>query len=241
MKHTRRFYRNYEDSRGVVFNVKMDTTDLYISADTDLSAEASRILEKTRGELENHIKLYNNFLYSLEPLSSPGDEPDIAGEMYQASAEAGVGPMAAVAGAIAEEVGRNLLQYSSEVIVENGGDIWMKVKSPAVIGVYTNNIHFRDKIWLMINPDDTPCSVCTSTSNLGHSLSFGKADAATVIASYGALADAVATGTCNLVQCDGDMQKAIDYAMSVKGVTGCMIIYRDKLVAQGAIELCSPE
>lgn len=241
MKHARRFYRDYNSSRGASFNVKLDTTDLFITAGSDLSAEAYSILRKTRKELEEHISRHREFLYSLSPVTPPGDEPLMAGEMYSASAAAGVGPMAAVAGAIAEYVGRGLLGMSDEVIVENGGDIWMSLKFPAVIGVYVKNIYFSDRIWLRIKPEDTPCSVCTSSSTLGHSLSFGKADAATIIAESGALADAVATGACNIVQSEDDLQRALDYAMSIDGVRGCMIIYRDKLAAHGAIELGGPE
>ncbi|HOP64399.1 MAG TPA: UPF0280 family protein [Spirochaetota bacterium] len=240
MDHSRRFYREYEGTRGISFNVKIDTTDLYITAEKDLSGEAYDSLKKTRAELEKHIKEHQDFLYSLTPLTPPGAAPAIVLEMYRAALTAGVGPMAAVAGAVAEHTGRELVKMSNEVIVENGGDIWMKLERQAKTGVYTDNIFFREKIWLKINPEDTPCSICTSTSKLGHSLSFGKADAATVIAENGALADAVATGACNIVQSEEDIQKALDYAMSIEGVTGCMIIYRDKLGAQGMIELCAP-
>ncbi len=241
MNHSRRFYRDYGKTRGVSFNVKLDTTDLFITADRNLSAEAYEILETGRRELEGHIKLHRDFLYSLNPVPQPGDCSQLAGEMYSASKAACVGPMAAVAGAIAEYVGRGLLDMSEEVIVENGGDLWMKLSSPAVIGVYVNNIYFSDRIWLRINPGDTPCSVCTSSASLGHSLSFGKADAATIIAKSGALADAVATGACNIVKSEDDIARAIKYAMSIEGVSGCMIIYRDKLGVQGTVELCSPE
>jgi len=241
MDHSRRFYRNYKGARGANFNVKLHTTDLFITADRDLSAEAYRVLEKVRQQLDDHIAENREFLYSLNPLEPGRDVPEIAGAMYLASEAAGVGPMAAVAGAVAEAVGQSLLEFSDEVIVENGGDIWLKINTPALIGVYVNNIHFNNRLWLKMNPADTPCSVCTSTSKLGHSLSFGKADSATIIAKSGALADAVATGACNMVQGEEDLTGALEYAMSVTGVTGCMIIYHDKLAAQGNIEFGSSE
>jgi len=240
MNHSSRFYREYSGTRGCSFNVRLDTTDLFITAGKNLTEEAFKSLKTARDELEEHIKNNSNFLYSLSPLTPPGNIPAIVDNMYRAALSAGVGPMAAVAGAIAEHVGRDLLAHSEEVIVENGGDIWMKLEYPAKTGVYTDNIYFRDKIWLKINPEDTPCSICTSTSRLGHSLSFGKADAVTVITEKGAQADAVATGACNIVQDENDIQKALDYAMSIEDVMGCMIIFRDKLGAQGMIELCDP-
>jgi len=241
MNHQRRFYRNYGESRGASFNVKLHTTDLFITADRDLYEAAYNTLSTVRQQLDAHISENREFLYSLNPVRFSGNTQVIAEEMYRASEAAGVGPMAAVAGAVAESVGRSLLEFSGEVIVENGGDIWLKINSPAIIGVYVNNIHFADKLWLKLNPENTPCSVCTSTSKLGHSLSFGKADSATIIAASGALADAVATGACNMVQKEEDLSAALEYAMSIDGVTGCMIVFRDKLAVQGNIEFGSPD
>lgn len=241
MKHKTRFYRNYSGTNSSAFNVKIDTSDLYIKADVNLHDIAYETLRVTRNELEDHINKHGEFLYSLNPLPPPGDETEISSAMYRASEAAGVGPMAAVAGAIAENVGRELLKYSKEVIVENGGDLWMKLDKPAVIGIYVNNIHFKDNIGIKIDPMKTPCSVCTSTSKLGHSLSFGKADSVTIIAESGALADAAATAVCNMVQTADDIEKALEAGMSIEGIRGCLIIFRDIIAVQGAVELAPPE
>jgi len=237
MDHTKRFYRDYDNAAGSAFNVKLDTTDLYIKADTNLHDKAYEVLHEARVELEDYINKHADFLHSLDPLTPIGDEGEISAAMYKASASAGVGPMAAVAGAIAEKVGRSLLPYTDEVIVENGGDIWLKLVKPAVIGIYVNNNYFRKNIGLRINPEDTPCSICTSTSRLGHSLSFGKADSVTIIAKTGALADAVATAVCNMVQTYDDMERAMEFGISIEDVRGCLIIFNEKLAAQGEIEL----
>ncbi len=241
MKHRTRFYRDYTDTDGFVFNVKIDTSDLYIKADANLHDTAFEILRTAREELEEHINKHSEFLYSLDPLIPYGDETEISRAMYKASEAAGVGPMAAVAGAIAEKVGRELMNYSGEIIVENGGDIWLKLEKPAIIGIYVNNVYFRNNLGIKIDPVKTPCSVCTSTSRLGHSLSFGRADSVTVIADTGALADAAATAVCNMVQTADDMEKALESGMSIPGVRGCLIIFRDKIALQGDIELAPME
>lgn len=237
MKHKERFYRDYSGSTGSVFNVKIDTTDLFIRADSDLHDKVYEALKSARTELEKHITKHDDFLHSLNPLTPHGDEGEVAAAMYKASSAAGVGPMAAVAGAIAEKTGRALLDYSDEVIVENGGDIWLKINNPAVIGIYVNNIHFKDNIGIKVTPEKTPCSICTSTSKLGHSLSFGKADSVTIVADTGALADAVATAVLNMVKTADDMEKALEFGMSIQGVRGCLIVYGDKLAVLGEIEL----
>jgi hypothetical protein len=237
MKHNTRFYREYSDGPDAVFNVKIDTSDLFIRTDINLYHEAYEALKKERTVLENYISAHDEFIHSLHPMTPVGSEEEIISAMYIASAVAGVGPMAAVAGAVAERVGRELLKFSDEVIVENGGDIWMKLKNSAVIGIYINNIYFKNNIGIKVNPENTPCSVCTSTSKLGHSLSFGKADSVTVIAESGALADAAATAVCNMVQSEDDIESALESATAIDGVRGCLIVFRDKLAARGEIEL----
>lgn len=240
MTHTRRFYRHSAPSWGTAFNVKHHASDLHILADCDLHDAAYRILVQLREELDTHIKEHPGFLYSLSPLDQPADCPETAAVMYRASQAAGTGPMAAVAGAIAEFTGRELLRYSQAVIVENGGDIWLSAPDPVVIAIYAKNIYFRDNIAVRINPRQMPCSVCTSSPKLGHSLSFGKADSVTIIAVSGALADAAATMTCNMVQDESSMESALERALSVPGVAGGLIIFRDKLALQGDLELAPP-
>lgn len=240
MDHRSRFYRHASPGRGTAFRVKLHTSDLYIIADTDLSGVAYTKLEQVRSELEEHIREHQEFLFSLKPVERPQQYPEIAALMYRASELTGTGPMAAVAGAIAELTGRELLKFSSEVIVENGGDLWLSINEPEIIALYVNNIYFRDTLAIKINPRKTPCSVCTSSSKLGHSISFGKADSVTMIAYDGAIADAAATMVCNTVQNENDMQYALDKGTSLNGVTGGIIVFGDKIAIQGDIQLSPP-
>ncbi len=224
----------------MTFNVRLHTTDLYIRALTDISARAHVYLAELRKEIEDHIKTRDLFLTSLEPLSNPENSPPLVSMMYKASQAAGTGPMAAVAGAIAECIGRELLEYSPEIIIENGGDVWMNLNTPVTIGIYNDNIHFRERLALKIRGDQTPCAVCTSSSKTGHSLSFGNADSVTIIAGDGAVADAAATETCNRVKSESDITDALNFALSVPSVRGCLIVYRDRLAAIGDVELTPP-
>jgi hypothetical protein len=159
--------------------------------------------------------------------------------MYRAAEMAGVGPMAAVAGAIAEQVGRTLVEMSEEIIVENGGDIWLTLKAPAVIGLYAGRSPFSSKIGIMVKPEHTPMGICTSSATVGHSMSFGKADAVTICATDAALADAVATETCNRIRSEDDLATAIRFALSIEGVNGALAILGDTIAAMGEIELAN--
>lgn len=241
MLHDKRFYRLYSsNSRWQTYNVKLHTTDLYIRASENIAERAASSLAELRKEIEDHIKERDLFLTSLETISDPGVKSHVVSMMYKASEAAGTGPMAAVAGAIAECLGRELMNYSKELIIENGGDVWLNLLNPVTIGLYSDNIHFRERLALKINEDKTPCAICTSSSKTGHSLSFGKADSVTIIAGDGAVADAVATETCNRVKTENDITDALNFALSVPSVNGCLIVYRDRLAVMGDMELAPP-
>ena len=111
----------------------------------------------------------------------------------------------------------------------------MQHNEPASVSIYPGG-HYFNAVALKIYPDHTPCGICTSSARIGLSFSFGKADAATVIAPDAALADAIATEVCNRVQCEDDMEEAADCGMEC-GASGVVIIYRDRLVARGDVEL----
>jgi hypothetical protein len=233
-----RFYRFWsQDNDLVSFNVMVKETDLFIRARRNLRKKALDVVIKQRALLEAYIERHPGFVTALEPFAVGIDAPLIVKEMAEASTKVGVGPMAAVAGAIAESVGKELLKYSSEVIVENGGDIFLRLKQTRRIGIYAGNSPLSGKLALEIKPQDTPSGVCTSSGTVGHSLSFGKADAAIVLSSSTPLADAAATAVGNLVKTAEDMPRAIEFVREVEGITGIAIIIGDKMAAWGKINL----
>jgi len=234
-----RAYRSFdsEESSRVAFQVTLATTDLYLRADRDLSAEGAAAARRARGEVEEHIRLCPAFASSLTPLEPPaqGLSPLVA-SMYAAGRAAGVGPMAAVAGAIAGAVGRELRAWSREVLVENGGDLYLDLAGDAVIGLFAGTSPFSGRLGLRVAAARTPLGICTSSGTVGPSLSYGRADAATVLATDPALADAVATATGNRIQDLGDLQTAVEWAVCVPGVLGAVAILGDRLAAVGEVE-----
>ena len=233
-----RFYRFWsKDTDLVSFNVVVKETDLNIRARRNLRKKALDVVLKQRALLEGYIARHHDFVTTLVPFPVGIDAPLIVREMAEASAKVGVGPMAAVAGAIAEVVGRELLTFSSEVIVENGGDIFLRSKKTRHIGVYAGTSPLSGKLALEIQPETTPLGVCTSSGTVGHSLSFGKADAAIVLSPSAALADAAATAVGNLVKTAEDMSRAIEFVREVDGILGIAIIIGDKMAVWGDINL----
>jgi ApbE superfamily uncharacterized protein (UPF0280 family) len=234
-----RTYRHWIKDAGLVsFNVMVKETDLYIRAASNLERKAYKLVLKYRQALEGYIARHPIFLTSLEPVAATRDTPRIAREMIKMTERVGVGPMAAVAGAIAEFVGNELLAFSPEVIVENGGDIYLKTTRKRVVGVYAGSSPLTGKIGLEINPGDTPLGICTSSGTVGHSLSFGKSDATVIMAKSATLADAAATAIGNMIIEPEDITKGIEFAHGIDGLTGVVIILGDKIGMWGDLKIC---
>ncbi|MFA5308133.1 MAG: UPF0280 family protein [Dehalococcoidales bacterium] len=234
-----RTYRHWIESRDLAaFNVSVKETDLYLRAAANLQRKARRLVLKYREQLEEYIQNNPDFLTSLVPLPTPTHAPRIVLDMIEAGRLANVGPMAAVAGAMAEMVGGELLEYSPEIIVENGGDIFLKITRQRIIGIYAGNSPLTGKIGLEINPGDTPLGICTSSGTVGHSLSYGKADAVIITAASAALADAAATAVCNKVVKPGDISDGIELGRKIPGLKGIVIVIGESIGAWGEIRLC---
>jgi ApbE superfamily uncharacterized protein (UPF0280 family) len=237
LKSERR-YRSWLARDGLVpFRVTVKETDLYILARTSLEREAHEVVINLRHQLEEYIKANPLFQTSLVPLPDDPRAPKIVKEMLAASRKAGVGPMAGVAGAVAEFVGKELLDKTPEVVVENGGDIFMQSSTERKIGLFAGESPLNMKVGLRIPPDKTPLGICTSSGTVGHSTSFGKADAVCVISPSTALADAVATALGNRVQGKEDIERVLEEGQKISGVEGMVIIVADALGAWGEYEL----
>ncbi len=239
MTYEPRVYRNSIWDRDLVsFNVVAKETDLYIRAQTNLKRKAARLVIKHRSLLEKYIAQHPAFQTSLEPLPLDGNAPHIVQMMLEAADRAGVGPMAGVAGAIAELVGKELTPFSPEIIVENGGDIYLKTSRQRRVGIYAGKSPLTGKIGLIINATDTPLGICTSSGTVGHSLSYGTADAVTVLSESTTLADAAATAIGNSVKQPQDLNKGIELAQTISGLKGVIIIIGSNLGLWGQVNLC---
>jgi len=233
-----RTYRHWVKDKDLVsFNVVVKETDLYIRATTNLKRKALRLVLKYRDALERYIERHPSFLTSLEPIAVGDDAPHIITEMAEAATKAGVGPMASVAGAIAEFVGSQLLAFSPEIIIENGGDIYLRSLKKRLIGIYAGKSPLTGKIGLEIDGQDTPMGICTSSGTVGHSLSFGKADAVVVLSQSATLADAAATAIGNLIIQPSDIPGGIEFAQSIDGLKGVVIIKDNKVGLWGEVNI----
>ncbi len=214
-------------------------TDLWIGVDNfekEMVDEVYKMIIQLHEQLRGYIRENENFLLSFEPIKLPSHSPEIAKKMAKAAECAGVGPMAAVAGAFADEVGKFLLEKFDcrEVLVENGGDIFIKNIQPVTVCIYAGTSPLSQKIGLKIPPGSW--GVCTSSGTVGHSISFGKADAVTVVCENATFADAFATAYCNMVKVKEDVEKLLESALN-EYVQTTLVVYRDILGVVGKHEL----
>lgn len=233
-----RTYRNLIQKEDVpFFKIIVKETDLYVHAPTELEAVARDLVLQHRGYIESYIKRYPEFAKTLSPWHVSEPVPLIIQDMITAGEKAGVGPMAAVAGAIAEHLGIGILSHTDEVMVENGGDVFLKTDGPVVIGIFAGKSPLSLRVGLRVDSKNRPVSVCTSSGTVGHSLSLGKTDAVCVVSESCALADAAATSIGNQVVSEADIQKGIDFGKNIQGTAGIVIIMGDKIGAWGELEI----
>lgn len=212
-------------------------TELFICADKRCDVIADKAVCDLRAQLDAYIAAHPLFLHSLEPLDPEPDAPQVVKVMCRAARKAGVGPMAAVAGAFSACVGQEILKTSSQVIVENGGDIFIKTNEPKTAAIYAGNSPLNMKVGIKIDSVAMPMSVCTSAGTVGPSISFGKADAAVVVSLDAYLADACATRLGNEIKSAADIEKALDIIMRIEGITGALAIAGDVCGALGDIQI----
>jgi ApbE superfamily uncharacterized protein (UPF0280 family) len=237
---SRRFYRYQHQSKAgwVSFQVKHRETDLWIRARKNVEKEALEAVLNCRHQLEQYISYSPEFLRSLTPLPDDPTAPPLIRQMLQAAQKIGVGPMASVAGAIAQSVALSLKHLSPFIIIENGGDCYMNLAEETKVGIYAGaRSPFTGRVALRFLPEHFPFGICTSSGTIGHSLSFGRADAITVVAKDAALADAAATALGNLVKEPRDISKALERRDLLEHLEGVLIIVKDKMGAWGNLEL----
>ena len=231
-----RKYREQINAEGFLKTVvSCKESDLFILSRSDVKAEAEGLLLEARKDIENHIGIDNEFLTTLEPHEAGKGAPLIVRKMAEAAKIFGVGPMAAVAGAVSDYIGE---QLSGDVVIENGGDIFIRCKKPVTFGLYAgDHSPFTGKVKFTVRSNGKPLGVCTSSGTVGHSLSFGKADAVCVISRNATLADAAATALCNRVKKVSDIEDVLAYAQSFEEITGVIAAIGNKIGIWGEIEL----
>ncbi|MEN8200450.1 MAG: UPF0280 family protein [Thermodesulfobacteriota bacterium] len=241
--YCRREYRRLVSESGLVSSkVRIEETDLHILAEGDVTEEARDLVLKYRTQLESYIVKNPQFCATLDPMPVDKIAPPLVRDMLVAGIQAGVGPMAAVAGAVAEYVGRGLIASGyREVMVENGGDIFLQRERDCLVAIFAGQSPLSYKVGLRLSGAQMPMGICTSSGTVGHSLSLGEADSVTVLSRSTPLADAVATRLGNEVGGvrggrDG-VQEALEKAKMFSDIDGVVVICGEFMGAAGDVEL----
>ena len=225
-------------TRLLEFRRSIGESSILIKTDLHQAAEAAfqNILEN-RNQLQEYIRNSPEFLLALDPVPLGAAAPEVVIRMSQAAELAGVGPMAAVAGALADLAVEEMLRCGAKVaVVENGGEVSIRGDAKLDIAVYSGKSQLSRRLGFRVLPEDLPLGLATSSGTVGHALSFGLADSATVFADNAALADAAATAVCNRVNAKDvgeSVKMGLNTAHSIVGVKGSMIIRGDHVGTVG--------
>jgi len=205
---------------------KISIEETHINLTTDLKKNGLYyFILKERQELKNYIIKHQDFQLSLEPVRVE-EAPLIVKMMARAGRFAEVGPMAAVAGSIAQlSMGYLINEGAKMAIIDNGGDLALKTNKDVIIGVYAGDSSLSGQMGFKLKHEKTPMGVCTSSGTVGHSMSFGRSDSVTVFADEASVADALATSIANEVMGDIDsvaiqngLSRADDFREYMRGV-----------------------
>ncbi|MBW1703878.1 MAG: UPF0280 family protein [Deltaproteobacteria bacterium] len=237
-RHEERSYRNKVSTSDMTsFHVAVKETDLWVSADRNLEKETTNLVFECRKQLEMYIKIHPEFATSLSPYGQDPYAPAMIREMIDVTRGLGVGPMASVAGAIAQYVGGRLMRLTDQVIVENGGDIFLKAGRTVTVSIFAGDSPLSERFGLLIPERQMPIGVCSSSARVGHSLSMGIADVVCILSSSAALADGAATALGNRIMAKTDIKKVAGWASRIEGIMGGVTIVEDSMATWGDVEL----
>lgn len=224
------------------FQAVVEQTDLWVVARRDLRREVLQAVNACRGLLQAHIARQSEFATSLEPVEVWADASQIIQDMARAGRICGVGPMAAVAGAVAQWVAAWIAEHCPEagptLLVENGGDLYLRSDRERIIGLLALP-EGESSLGLRLGPEDFPCALCSSSGTIGHSLSFGQADLVAARSRDAALADAAATALGNLLCSPKDMPLVMQRAeaLAEHGLDGVFAQCGDQVGVWGRMDL----
>lgn len=195
--------------------------------------KAVKSIRYHREKLLEYIQRHPKFQFSLEPLKVDSSAPKVIKCMSEASIAARVGPMAAVAGALADLALEAMLNCDVNIaVVENGGEIAAITDRPLYIAVISLNLKLLSNIGFKVTGADCPIGIATSTGKGNHALSFGEADSVTIVADTAALADAAATSVGNTVigtNVSLSLRKGLNKASKIPNVRGALIVRDEKV------------
>jgi len=201
---------------------------------SDRFDQAVAAIQAQRALLESYVEQHPAFAKSLIPVGLLPDAPDIAQRMAHAASQTGVGPMAAVAGTIAQLAAEAALAAgASEAIVENGGDLYVAAPRETRVALYAGHTPIGDSLAFAIPPERLPLAICSSSSRMGHSLSLGDCDLATVVATNASLADAAATLAANLVKTTDDIDPTLARIQAIPGIAGVLLVKGERIGLAG--------
>jgi hypothetical protein len=214
-----------------------ETRGIILSDSRNAIKAATASLIENKRKLEEYIRKNPKFLYSLKPVQVDDDSPAVVKLMAKAAEKADVGPMAAVAGVLADLAVEAMISKGARTaLVEDGGEVSAFSDKPINIALSAGDHPLSKKVGFKL--ESFPIGVATSSGVFSHALSFGEAEAVTLFAKNAGLADAAATAVGNLIVGD-DPQKAVENginrALSIEGVNGVFIIYKGTVGVAGKI------
>lgn len=245
MEYKNRTYReHFKEGRWSSFILKHKEIDVWIGVDKKsyhplMPEFCENRIRNLRSSMEDYLRQDPHYLTALVPYDPKPSAPDILKQMAAAAHKTGIGPMSAVAGAVARHIIQKLKEefHITEGIIENGGDIYADIREDMDVSVFAGASPLSEKVGLHINAAQAPLGICTSSGTVGPSLSFGKADAVMIVCQDVLLADSYATKFANFVRTPADINRVLEEIGNVDEILSALVIKDDKMGVIGKFEM----
>ncbi len=243
-----RTYRHDMGGRFDSFIYRFRETDIWVGYDKDAGIESQTVRDfidrqcrALRTAVEAYLAGHPEFGTSHLPLDCAQDAPEMIKALAACSRKANVGPMAGIAGAFSEHLGKACSRHFGfrEIVIENGGDDYLQIGSPLRVALSAGASPLSGKIHLEVPPEYSPLGLCASSGTFGHSFSYGKADLVSVACRSAILADMYATAFANRVQDKEDIGKVLDEAAAVAEILHIAVIKDDCFGIRGKLKIIS--
>jgi len=222
-------------SEFVLSKVEIEETAATIAADREFLEPAVEAIRSTRSQIERQIRQDRFFLTTLEPYDPEASSARVIKRMCTASSTAGVGPMATVAGVIAQEALEAMVSKGCRHgWVDNGGDLALILEKTATLEIFSDP-ESKSACAIELEPTDEIIGICTSSGTLGHSISFGNADVSLAIADDAVLADALATAIGNAVIGKESLNTCFDKLKKVDGFRAGLAMIEGSISTHGKL------
>lgn len=227
---TRKCRNRIPVNQSVTFEVGVRDTSIYIQAMSDLTAKAKESVFRYRYQIEEYLRQHPAFRDTQSPIQIYSSAPEIVRYCDLACRNTGIPPMVCMSGAMADFVGRDLLQHSPTLIVSSGGDTFVRSATPLEVHIYAKGSPLHEKLTLQLPGGKNIFGISTHVPGKG-------IQAVTVLSRSAGWASSFARDLGVRLNSGESLKSALNRAEAYSDVGGVIIVSGSQVVFGGSLNV----